>query len=87
MPDSICLWLFPESDFSAWKNLTGDAMKNYREYADTIVAVQADLERQGHAVLRVRATVAELRAMLESKNLPNTPDGRAAAIAFLSGEK
>lgn len=78
----IGLWHFPEPDFPAWRELVATPeVDSYAAYTTMLAAVEADQERQGIAVVRVRRTVAEMRAALAAKNLPNTPDGRAAVVA------
>ena len=76
----IHLWDWALDDESAWQALTGDAM-THREYQTVIAGVQADQEQQGRTVNRVRMTVAEMKAELSARGLPNDPVGRATVIA------
>ena len=79
---TIALWVFPASDFADWCDFVGDPqVTTYSEYLTLIASVQADQERQGYTVRRVTLTVAEMRQLLEHYGLPNTPDGRASALA------
>ena len=86
MPDQICLWEFPAADFPDWLALVGESeCQTHADYQTLLAAIQADLERQGHSVIRVRMTVAEMHAGLAAKSWPNTPDNRAAVIALTHG--
>lgn len=83
---TVHLWLFPEIDFQAWRELVGSPQVNsYAEYLTLLAAIQADLERSGIKVVRVKLSVAQMRAEIETRNWPNTPDHRAAILA-LRGE-
>ena len=83
-PDAICLWEFPESDFGAWCELVETPeVDEYGDYITLLAAVQADQERQGRNVVRVRMTVAEMIDALANQRMKNTPDNRAAIVALL----
>ncbi len=78
----IALWLFPESDFEAWRALVANPVcGTYAEYLTLLAAIQADLERQGHDVRSVKMTVAAMRAGLAAHGLDNTPDNFARVRA------
>ncbi|MCI0541142.1 MAG: hypothetical protein L0Z50_38560 [Verrucomicrobiales bacterium] len=78
----VNLWIFPPADFADWCKLVGTPqVGNHAGYMTLLAAVQADLERQGLTVRRVKMTVAEMRAALAEHGWPNTPDYRAAVIA------
>jgi hypothetical protein len=80
-PDEIALWEFPADDFAAWRDLVGSPqVASHAEYMAMLAAVQADQERQGRAVRRVRMTVAAMRVALAEAGLENTPNHRAAII-------
>lgn len=80
---NIALWEFPATDFDAWCQLVGTPeVASHADYMALLAAVQADLERQGREVHRVQMTVAEMRAELAARGLPNTPDNRAAITAL-----
>ena len=80
---TITLWEFTATDFDAWCELVGSPeVASHAEYMALLAAVQADLERQGHEVVRVKMTVAEMRARLADRGLENTPDNRAAITAL-----
>lgn len=80
---TITLWEFPAADFDAWCELVGaPEVASHADYMALLAAVQADQERQGREVRRVRMTVAEMRAALAERGLPNTPDNRAAITAL-----
>ena len=79
---NIKLWEFPAADFADWCALVGSPeVTSHADYMTLLAAVQADNERQGHEVLRVKMTVAEMRAALAANGLENTPDNRAAIVA------
>lgn len=75
-----CLWEFPASDHQAWQAFTGFDLTP-AEYRDQLTAIQADLERQGHEVVRVRFTVAEMQRRLSLEGLENTPPNRGTILA------
>jgi hypothetical protein len=80
---TITLWEFPDADFADWLALVGKAeVASHADYMALLAAVQADLERQGREVVRVKMTVAEMRAGLAERGLENTPDNRAAITAL-----
>lgn len=80
---NITLWEFPAADFADWQALVGSPeVASHADYMALLAAVQADQERQGREVVRVKMTVAEMRAGLESRGLENTPDNRAAVTAL-----
>lgn len=59
---TVHLWAFPDCDFSAWCELCGSPqVGSFVEYMTLLAAVQADLERTGLEVFRVKMTVAEMR--------------------------
>lgn len=79
------IWVFPECDFDAWRNLAGTTeVDDYAGFLTLLAACQADLERQGHSVRRVKMTVAEMRDRLAERNWPNTTIHRAMVIASAS---
>lgn len=78
----IYLWDFPPEDFEAWRALVGDPeVDSHSAYLTLLAAIQADQERQGHPVRRVRFSVAEMRLWLVTEGLENTPDNRALVVA------
>lgn len=81
--DSIALWQFPESDFVSWCEFVGSPqVASFSEYLTLLAAIQADQERQGRTVVRVRFTVDEMMASLAEHGIENTPDNRAAVTAM-----
>ena len=80
-PSKVLLWEWPEKDHAAWQELTGDAM-SLADYRNLLAAVQADQERVGLTVERVRISVSEMRERLARHGLPNEPGGRAAALGM-----
>ena len=82
----IFLWQFPEGDFAAWSELVGTPqVATHADYMTLISAVQADQERQGREVVRVKFTVAEMQAALAERGWANTADNRAAITALKGG--
>jgi hypothetical protein len=62
-------------------------VNTYDEYLTLLAAVQADQERQGRNVLRVKMAVGEMRRRLNKRRLPNTPDNRAAICGLAVNER
>ena len=84
-PIRLVLWQFPEADFPSWRELVGTPeVADFAGYMTLLAAVQADQERQGREVVRVKLTVAAMRAALAEHDLENTADNRAAIIARLA---
>lgn len=82
----IALWVFPPEDFDGWCELVGSPeVADYAGYLALISSIQADQERQGREVARVRFTVAEMKGELAARELANTPDNRAC-ITGLRGD-
>jgi hypothetical protein len=79
--ERIGLWEFPPSDFAAWRALVGDLkVTSHDEYVTMLTAVQANLERMGTTVVRVRMSVAEMKSALVARGLENTPGNRTAVL-------
>ena len=79
--ERIGLWEFPPSDFAAWSALVGSSkVTSHDEYVTMLAAVQADLERMGTTVVRVRMSVAEMQSALAARGLENTPGNRTAVL-------
>lgn len=80
---NVALWEFPAADFDAWRALVcSPEVASYADYMSLLAAVQADLERSGKTVRRVKMTVAQMQAGLLERGLENTPDNRAAVTAM-----
>ena len=56
--------------------------RSHREHLTLLAAVQADRERSGNEVVRVRMTVGEMKAAIADRGLENTPGNRAAVIGW-----
>jgi hypothetical protein len=79
----ICRWIFPPADFPAWRELVSDTdLASHADYLALVAAVQADQERAGRTVQRIKMTVAEMAAALAESGWPNTPEYRAAVFAL-----
>jgi broad specificity phosphatase PhoE len=86
VPDVVTLWDLAETEHPAWiAEGCGDV--TFAEYQQRIHAARQEFERHGHRVVLVSATVREVLDALADCDLPNTPDGRAAAIAFLQARR
>jgi len=88
-PDmTVFLWEFPAEDFDDWRRFVraDQNIKTISDYRTMMAAIQADLERQGLSVTRVRITVREMEERLSRLELPNTPESRAAALAVYDSE-
>lgn len=81
-PKVVTLWDFPESEHPAFI-AEGCGCVTFTEYQKRIADARQEFELRGIQVVLVPATVAELLETLADCDLDNTPDGRAAAIAFL----
>ena len=85
-PDVVTLWEFPSSDWPEWMTRGwGDCALS--EYRQRLAGAKAEFERQGLRVVIVTATVKELADTLADCELEDTPDGRAAGIAFLHARR
>ena len=72
----IKIWIWPEADHDQWlKHCNGSG--TFQEARDRLVAVIADLERQGYEVETVEFSVSEMLAELKKRGLENTPNNRA----------
>ncbi len=78
----IALWEFPAADFPDWLALVGESdCRSYADYLAMLAAVQADQEGKGIEVVRVKMTVAQMRAGLAERGLNNTAANRATITA------
>jgi hypothetical protein len=81
--DRVTLWVFPESDFAAWRELIGAPhVDDYASYLTMLAAIQADQEWQGRKVVRVQMSVAEMIDALADHGWANSPDNRAAIVGL-----
>lgn len=78
-PDRVSLWRWPVEDHAAWQSLTVSDWSAER-YAAALEAADAEARSRGVTVRYVTVGVAEFRAELETRGLPNTPAGRAELI-------
>ena len=56
---------------------------SFEEYNQRLAGAVSQFEQQGMQVMIVPVTAAELRDAIDRHGLPNTPDGRAAAIGLI----
>ncbi len=86
--DGVILWEYPEQDLAAYLTMPDTrAFKTYGDYLAVIAAIQADIERQGKIVVRVKATVADVVAELGKRGLPNNNQNRAAVLGLLASKQ
>lgn len=60
---------------------------SFEEYNQRLAGAVSQFEQDGTKVVLVPVTAIELRDCLIRNFLPNTPDGRAAAIGLIHGER
>ncbi len=83
--DGILLWEFPEQDLDAYRTMPDTrAFKTYGEYLAAMAALQADIERRGKIVLRVKLPVADVVAELARLGLTNNNQNRAQVVTLLA---
>lgn len=81
--DSLAVWDWPASEWSAWCAFTGETL-SHAEHSARLDVIEADMLASGQRVIRVAATVAAMSDELKKRNWPNTQQHRAAAIVFLA---
>lgn len=79
-PGIVMLWDVSVDEIERWEAFTGNPGMGYAGYQRMLTEVLRDLEKHGHTVVLVPATVAEVQAALEGLGLPNSPENRAAAL-------
>lgn len=81
----LTLWLFPESDFTAWAKLVGETkLTNYAAYLELLAETEATYGDRGIEVLRVSMTVEQMVDELAARGWQNTPANRAAVVGLTS---
>ena len=85
-PDGVLLWRFPDDQYTE-AVIDGVCSVTLAEYRRRLAGATAEFQRHGVPVVMVNATVAEVLDALARHDLPNTPNGRAAAVAFLFSER
>ena len=65
----------------------GFATVLFEDYCQRLAGAVAMFEQLGIQIVTVLVTAAELESALQRHELPNTPDGRAAAIGLIHGER
>jgi len=84
--DGILLWEFPEEDFAAYLAMPDTPpLESHGHYLAALAAIQADVERTGRLVRRVRVPVATMIAELKRRNWPNDTQYRARLLGELGG--
>jgi len=82
--DGVVLWEVPVADFTAWRAMPDTpTLQSHGDYLAALAAIQADVERAGKNVRRVRLPVADVIAALEKNNWPNDTKHRAKVIGLL----
>lgn len=80
------LWDIPEEDFQAYQEWIGSDL-SIGEYHARLTAAAQTARSGGLKVQWLRVSLAELQDTLLDHRLPNTPEGRAQAIALCWAEK
>ncbi|MHB9044345.1 MAG: hypothetical protein ACYC35_00245 [Pirellulales bacterium] len=84
----VYLWEFPEADLAAHQALPDTPrMKTYGDYLAAIAALQADLERRGSIVVRVKFSVATMLAELQERGWLNDVKHRAGVTGELGAKQ
>lgn len=77
----ILLWEFPEEDFAAYLAMPDTPpLESYSHYLATLAAIQAEVEKTGRLVRRLRAPVAAVVAELARHHWPNDTQHRVKII-------
>jgi hypothetical protein len=85
--DGVFLWEVPEGDFAAYLAMPDTpALESHGHYLALVAAIQADVERSGKRVMRVRIPVSAMIAELEKHNWPNDTKHRAKVIGLLAAD-
>lgn len=85
-PSFVVVYLPPAREHQLACDLQILSQPDRRAYREQIVAVTADLERQGLRVEILKSRVWRVVKALSDHGLANTPQGRAAAYAFVHAE-
>jgi len=84
----VYLWEFPEADLAAHQALPDTPrMKTYGDYLAAIAALQADLERRGSIVVRVKFSIATMLAELQERGWLNDVKHRAGVTGELGAKQ
>lgn len=86
-PQVMAVWVFPESDFAAWKNHMNGDDNTYADYLEFISSAARAAEQRGMVVRKVYLGVQEVLDELEKRNMKNDPPDRSYLFALLSHEK
>lgn len=62
------IWEWPEEEEAAYQELTNSVI-THPEYRTAIAMIQANLERQGKTVERIRMSVAEMKANMAKQTI------------------
>jgi len=82
--NGIFLWEFPEEDFAAYLAMPDTPpLESYGHYLAVLATIQADVEKTGRLVRRVRVPVATVVAELARHGWPNDTQHRAMVIGEL----
>ena len=84
----VYLWEFPEADLAAHQALPDTPrMKTHDDYLAAIAALQADLERRGSIVVRVKFSIATMLAELQERGWLNDVKHRAGVTGELGAKQ
>jgi hypothetical protein len=80
---TVALWIFPLSDFQAWKDLCGepDDFETYEAYVTRVSELKASVEAAGTKVTVCDMPVEKMVAGLRERGLENTGANRAALLS------
>ena len=80
----VFMWEVPPEDFDAYLAMPDTpAPESHGHYLALVAAIQADVERTGKRVMRVRIPVSTVIAELDRHNWPNDTKHRAKVIGEL----
>jgi hypothetical protein len=85
--DGVLLWEVPESDFAAYLAMPDTPQVSYGRYLALVAAIQADVERSGKVVRRVRIPVATMVSELARHGWSNDTKHRAKVIGLLGARE
>jgi hypothetical protein len=80
---TVALWIFPSSDFQAWKKLCSEPgdFETYEAYVKRVSELKASVEVAGTKVIVCDMAVDKMVAGLRERGLENTGPNRAALLS------
>lgn len=83
---TFALWQIPPDDFPAWRELTGETIRNHAEYQELLATAETTLKKMERHSKRVNMTVIAMRMELLIRGLDNTAENRAKIVAEMAEE-